>query len=109
MSTSYDCSAIVHGKTQPSVVRFPMLKLYPRYLYEIGDYEVCGRVVETAIGACEDRTSWLYARLVDTAGSRYYAMNRLSDCRTSWETALNIRREHLPHDDTFSKSIAPSS
>jgi hypothetical protein len=98
MIALYDCSAIVHGKLSPQL-----------YVYEIGDYEVCGRVIETAIGACEDKTSMLYARLVDTAGSRYYDLNRLSDCRTSWETTLQIRRERLAHDHPFSKSSAPSS
>jgi len=49
----------------------------------------------------------LYARLVDTAGSRFFDLNRLSDCRSKWETALKIRRERLSHDSHFSKYIAP--
>ena len=68
-----------------------------------------GRVVETAIAACEDKTSMLYARLVDTAGSRFFDLNRLSKCRNEWETALRIRKDRLPHDSPFSKYITPSS
>jgi hypothetical protein len=64
---------------------------------------VSGRVIETAIAACEDKTSMLYARLVDTAGSRFFDLNRLSDCRVAWETALRIRKERLPHDSPLSK------
>jgi hypothetical protein len=77
----------------------------PRYLYEIGDYEVSGRVVETARHACEDKTSLLYAYLLDTAGSRFYDLNRLSDCRLAWETVLKIRKERLSHDDPVSKCL----
>jgi tetratricopeptide (TPR) repeat protein len=68
---------------------------------------VSGRVVETAIAACEDKTSMLYARLVDTAGSRFFDLNRLSKCRDAWETALRIRRDRLPHDSPFSKYTRP--
>lgn len=68
-----------------------------------------GRVVETGIEACEDKTSILYARLVDTAGSRFFDLNRLSDCRNAWETALDIRKERLSHDSPLSKYIAPLS
>ena len=68
-----------------------------------------GRVIETGIAACEDKTSMLYARLVNTAGSRFFDLNRLSECRSAWETALRIRRERLPHDNPFSKYTAPSS
>jgi hypothetical protein len=70
---------------------------------------VSGRVIETAIGACDEKTSMLYARLVDTAGSRFFDLNRLSDCRNAWETALKIRKERLSHDNPFSKYTAPSS
>ena len=93
--------------TPLSCTVFLRLKLHPRYLHEVGDYEVSGRVVETGIEACEDKTSMLYARLVDTAGSRFFDLNRLSDCRIAWETALKIRKERLPHDSPFSKYAAP--
>ena len=66
-----------------------------RYLYEVGDFEVSGRVLETALSALEDKTSLLYARLVDTAGARFFDLNRLSDCRNSWETVLRIRKDML--------------
>ena len=79
------------------------------YLYEVGDFDGTGRVVDTAIGACEEKTSLLYARLVDTAGSRYFDLNRLSDCRRAWETALKIRKDNLFHDDPLSTSTSPSS
>jgi hypothetical protein len=68
---------------------------------------VSGRVLETGIEACEDKTSMLYAQLVDTAGSRFFDLNRLSDCRNAWETALKIRRERLSHDSPYSKYTAP--
>ena len=66
-----------------------------------------GRVVETGIEACEDKTSILYSRLVDTAGSRFFDLNRLSDCRKAWETALKIRKERLSHDSPLSKYNSP--
>lgn len=68
-----------------------------------------GRVIETATGACEDQTSMLYARIVDTAGSRFFDLNRLAECRNAWETALKIRRERLSHDNPFSKYTGPLS
>ena len=92
----------------PELYTFPRLRFLPRYLYEIGDFDGTGRVVETAIGACEDKMSILYARLVDTAGSRFFDLNRLSDCRNAWETALKIRKECLAHDDALSTHIAPT-
>jgi hypothetical protein len=67
---------------------------------------VSGRVVETGIAACEDKTSMLYAQLVNTAGARFFDLNRLSECRRAWETVLRIRKERLPHDHPFSKYIA---
>lgn len=87
---------------------FPMLRFLPRYLYEIGDFDGTGRVLETAIGACEDKTSIFYARLVDIAGSRFFDLNRLSDCRNAWETTLRIRKERLDYDDHLSTHVAPT-
>jgi hypothetical protein len=49
------------------------LSAYPnRYLHELGDYGVSGRVLETAISACEDKNSLLYADLRSTAGSHFF-------------------------------------
>jgi len=67
-----------------------------RYLHELGDYEVSGHVLETALTACENRNSLLYADLRNTAGSRFYDLNRLGDCRKAWDEALAIRKSFLP-------------
>ena len=64
-------------------------------------------MLETAIAACDDKTSLLYSELVTTAGSRFYDLNKLSDCRDRWETALTIRKDRLPHDDPASKYGIP--
>jgi hypothetical protein len=76
------------------------------YLYETADYDICKKVLETAVKACEDRRSLLYAELQNTSGSRYYDLNQLRDCRTSWDETLRIRKELLPHDHKQSKFLA---
>jgi tetratricopeptide (TPR) repeat protein len=94
--------AIAHGKIYSLIIHCEA-EFYSRYLYELGDYDVSGRVIETALSAYEDKTSLLYALLVDTAGSRFFDLNRLSECRTAWETVLRIRKDILSHDDPYSK------
>lgn len=69
------------------------------YLYEISDYQVCFRVIETAASACQDKNSLIYADLRNTAGSCYYELNRLGDCRKAWEETYRIRQRHLAHDN----------
>ncbi|KAH8752637.1 P-loop containing nucleoside triphosphate hydrolase protein [Hyaloscypha finlandica] len=68
------------------------------YLHELGDYEVSGRVLETALTACEDPKSLLYADLRDTAGTRFFNLNRLSDCHKAWDESLTIRKSLLSYD-----------
>jgi hypothetical protein len=64
---------------------------------------MCARVLDTAVSACEDKKSLLFGELRNTAGSRYYDLNRLGDCRKAWEDTLRIRKELLTHDDPQSK------
>jgi hypothetical protein len=66
------------------------------YLHELGDYDVSGRVLETAISACDDKDSLLYADLRSTSGSRFYDLNLLSECRKAWDEVLRIRKALLP-------------
>lgn len=61
------------------------------------------RIVETAILACEDKTSLVYAQLLNISGSRFYDTNRLAECREVWENVLKVRLEHYAHNDPSSK------
>lgn len=56
-------------------------------------------MVETAWTACEDKDSLKYATLCHTAGSAYYELNRLTDCRKYWTKMMEIRDALLPEDD----------
>jgi tetratricopeptide (TPR) repeat protein len=71
-----------------------------RYLYEVGDYTTCLTLVETASAACEDKNSARYANLRNTAGTCYFEMNRLQDCRRDYEVALAIQEHQSAHDDS---------
>ncbi|PMD12013.1 hypothetical protein NA56DRAFT_57621 [Hyaloscypha hepaticicola] len=88
-----------YGKLKSTPVFLKLLSSCAWYLYETADYDVCKRVLETAVTACEDRKSLLYAELQNTSGSRYYNLNQLGDCRKAWEDTRRIRKELLPHDD----------
>jgi hypothetical protein len=66
-----------------------------RYLHELGDYEVSGHILDTSLAACENKNSLLYSDLRNTAGSRYYALNKLGDCRKVWDETLTIRKSFL--------------
>jgi len=70
------------------------------YLYEVGDYEVAKRMVETAQVACDDKNSLIYGKLLDILGSISFDLNLLSDCRTAWEATSKIRKAKLPHDSS---------
>jgi hypothetical protein len=73
------------------------LSAYPnRYLHELGDYDVSGRVLETAISACEDKNSLLYAELRSTAGSHFFDLNQLRQSQSAWNDSLRIRKRILP-------------
>ena len=69
------------------------------YLYEISDYDVCLRIINTAQTATKDSNSLQYAHLCNTAAGAYYELNQMADCRTNWEKALAIRELLLPEDD----------
>jgi hypothetical protein len=66
------------------------------YLYEVSDYDICLRVVETAWSACEDKESLQYGTLCNLAGVAYYDLNRLGDCRKHFEKFLKIQEMLLP-------------
>jgi hypothetical protein len=88
----------------PSVTDQILPLIPPRYLHEIGDYEISSRILDTAKSACEEKTSLIYAELGNTYGCRYYELNQLSDCRRAWEECMAIRKQRLPHNDAESKS-----
>jgi hypothetical protein len=82
------------------------------YLYEISDYEVCLRLIETARLACEDKLTLQYALLCNVAGSAYYELNKLGDCRKNWDMSLKIQEALLPDDHievscTYLKLVKP--
>ncbi|KAG0647439.1 hypothetical protein D0Z07_6667 [Hyphodiscus hymeniophilus] len=78
---------------------------YTRYLLELGDYDVGGRVIETAAVACDDKRSIMYAEIRNTAGARLLDLNRLSQCRLAFEESKRIRTEHLTHLHPLMASI----
>lgn len=55
--------------------------------------------MNTASGACEDKESLQYATLCSTAGSAYYELNQLQDCRMNWEKYLEISEAKLESND----------
>ena len=65
----------------------------------VSDYDMCLKMVETAWTACEDKDSLKYAILCHTAGSAYYELNRLTECRKHWTKMMDIRDTLLPEDD----------
>lgn len=77
-----------------------------RYLYEISDYDICLRLTATARLACEDQESLEYADICSVAGSAYFELNKLTDCRKEWETSFRIQGERLPQDNLKVADIA---
>ncbi|KAH9220315.1 P-loop containing nucleoside triphosphate hydrolase protein [Leptodontidium sp. 2 PMI_412] len=71
------------------------------YLFELGDYDTCEQIIDTALMACKDRKSLLYSRLRGTQGCLFFDLTLLSKCREAWEETLQIREEILPHDDPY--------
>jgi tetratricopeptide (TPR) repeat protein len=69
-----------------------------RYLYEIGDYDTCLKLVDTASIACDDKDSSRYANLRNTSGACYFDLNRLRDCRRDWVIALSIQEKLFDND-----------
>lgn len=68
-------------------------------MYEVSDYDMCLRVVETAWAACEDKNSLRYATICFIAGGTYFELNKLSQCRKFWEQTVAIRDNLLSDDD----------
>ncbi|KAH8602772.1 P-loop containing nucleoside triphosphate hydrolase protein [Bisporella sp. PMI_857] len=69
------------------------------YLYEISDYDICIGVINTGWTACENYESLQYATLCNIAGSAYYELNKLADCRKNWEIFFRIQENLLPEHD----------
>jgi hypothetical protein len=65
-------------------------------MYEVSDYSMCLRLTETAAVAAWDTESLRYATLCMTAGSAYYELNQLSECRKKWEIFMQIQEANLP-------------
>ncbi|KAG4441573.1 hypothetical protein IFR05_002958 [Cadophora sp. M221] len=86
------------GKLKSSPEFVQLLHHCGWYLFEVADYDVCNRVVETATAACDNKKSLLYADIRNTAGGRFYDLNELARCRRAWEDTLKIRKELLDHD-----------
>ena len=80
-----------------------------RYLHEVGDYAVSARVTDTALAACSDKVSLIYADLHNTAGCRFFELNRLPECRKEWEETMKVRRGLLPENSIGSKLILLAS
>ena len=77
-----------------------LLKNCAWYLFEIGDYGEVFPLLQVAYEMCgEDRTSLDYAHLRNSAGSAYFELNQLRDCRTAYEETLSIREKNLPQGD----------
>ncbi|PMD63260.1 uncharacterized protein K444DRAFT_626991 [Hyaloscypha bicolor E] len=87
------------GALKGSVTLVELMSNCAWYLHELGDYEVSGQVLDTAVSACENRDSLLYAELRSTAGSRFYDLNKLGVCRKAWDEALAIRKSFLPQNN----------
>ena len=74
------------------------------YLFEVSDYEICLRVVETGWLACDDKESLEYATLSRIAGEACFELNKLSDCRQHWESVFRIQ-EKLLQDNSLEVRI----
>ncbi len=79
---------------------------YPRYLYEVSDYDGAIDSIKVGYAACGNRETLPYADLRNTAGVCYLEKNFLADCRTCLETSLRIREAELPDDDIESMLTA---
>jgi tetratricopeptide (TPR) repeat protein len=66
------------------------------FLYETSDYSLSLHLVDIGLVACEDRESLQYATLCMIAGSVFYELNQLSECRKNWEIFMAIQEASLP-------------
>lgn len=88
----------VKSKLQGSSKFIDLLSNCAWYSYEIGDYNLCISLADTARVACEDKESLQYATLCNIAGGAYFELNQLRECRINWETFLRIQETKLPED-----------
>jgi len=67
---------------------------------ELSDYDMCLELFQSAQLACGDKTDTLaYAALCSVAGSTYYELNKLADCRKNWEISAQIHEKLLGEND----------
>jgi hypothetical protein len=67
---------------------------------ELSDYDMCLKLVDSAQLACGDSTDSLaYATLCNVAGSAYYELNKLAECRKNWEISAQIQEKLLREND----------
>ncbi|KAH6690247.1 hypothetical protein BKA61DRAFT_287339 [Leptodontidium sp. MPI-SDFR-AT-0119] len=93
--SEYSKSGVLKGSTE----FVELLADSSWYLFELGDYDTCEQIIDTALMTCKDRKSLLYSRLRSTQGGLFFDLTLLSKCREAWEETLQIREEILPHDD----------
>jgi hypothetical protein len=75
---------------------------------ELADYDMCLRLIHSAQLACGDKTDTLsYATLCAVAGSTYYELNKLTDCRKNFETFVQIHEKLLDENDLGVRFIYP--
>lgn len=65
------------------------------YMFEIGELKDSLKLLGVAFEACREKRSELYAYLCNSAGTIYYELNDLIECRRYNEECLNIRTECL--------------
>jgi tetratricopeptide (TPR) repeat protein len=58
----------------------------------MGDYDLSSQVINVGKVACKNKSSAQFARLCNNQGANMFDLNRISDSRRDWETAVNIRR-----------------
>ncbi|KAH8601746.1 hypothetical protein B0O99DRAFT_588930 [Bisporella sp. PMI_857] len=76
---------------RPSPVFGELLKNCAWYKLEVGEHNSSLAILEVARKACMDKSSELYAHLLNTEGCCYFEKNDLQKCREAWEPALKIR------------------
>lgn len=90
------CIALILLVRSPEFVK--LLYNAAWYLYEVSDYDICLKLVETAWLACDDKDSLQYAELCNVAGCVYHETNKLGECRRHWLTFSKIQEASLPEN-----------
>ena len=68
---------------------------FGRYLFEIAEYEECLTLINIARSAANDRSSLVWAHLMNTEGTMYYELNYLAKSKAAMETCLDIRNQQV--------------